>query len=81
MKLATAKPEEPKQGVDQLEAVASLAEAAQTKIIEENEIKAAIPNKENQEAINRAIETEHINILTLDEKMGEQLETDDKETR
>ena len=46
LKLATSKAEEYKQGVDQLEAVASLAEAAQTKIIEENEIKSVIPDKE-----------------------------------
>ena len=36
LKLATAKAENFKQGVDQLEAVASLAEAAQTKIIQDN---------------------------------------------
>ena len=70
LKLATAKAEESKQGVDQLEAIASLAEAAQTKIIKENEIKAAIPDKEMQEAINGTIDTEHINILTPDEKWG-----------
>ena len=40
-----------------MEAVASLAEAAQEKIIQENEIKAAIPDKEIQEAINGTIET------------------------
>ena len=68
LKLATAKAEEPKQGVDQLEAVASLAEAAQTKTIQDIEIKAEIPDKEMQEAINGTIETEHINILTPDEK-------------
>ena len=34
-----------------------------------------------QEAINGMIETEHINILTPDEKMGEQLDTDDEETQ
>ena len=46
LKLTTAKAEEFKQGVDQLEAVSSLAEAAHTKIIEENEIKSVIPDKE-----------------------------------
>ena len=56
LKLATAKAEESKQGVDQLEAVASLAEAAQAKIIQENEIKSAIPDKEMQDAINGTIE-------------------------
>ena len=81
LKIATAKSEESKQEVDQWESVASLVEAAQTKIIEENEIKAAIPDKEMQEAINRTIETGHINILTPDEKMGERLDTDDEETR
>ena len=40
-----------------MEAVASLTEAAQTKIIEENEIKTATPDKEMQEAINGTIET------------------------
>ena len=40
LKLATDKAEESKQGVYQLEAVASLATAAQAKIIQENEIKA-----------------------------------------
>ena len=70
LKLATAKAEESNQGLDQLEAVASLAEAAQTKIIEENEIKAAIPDKEMQEAINGTIDTEHINILKPDKKNG-----------
>ena len=44
-KIATAKAEESKQGVYQLEAVASLAAAAQAKIIQENEIKAEIPDK------------------------------------
>ena len=63
LKLATAKAEESKQGVDQLESVASLAAAAQAKKIQENETKAAI-----QEAINGTIETEHVNILTTDEK-------------
>ena len=57
LKLATAKAEKYKQGVDQLESVASLLEAAQTIIIEENEIKAAIPDKDIQEAINGMIET------------------------
>ena len=81
LKLATSKEEESKQGVNQLEEVASLAEAAQTNIIQENEIKAAIPDKEMQEAINETIETEHINILTPDEKMGEGLDYDYEETR
>ena len=36
LKLATAKSDESKQGVDQLEAVDSLAEASQKKIIQEN---------------------------------------------
>ena len=81
MKLATAKVEESKKGVDQLEAVASLAEAAQPKIIQENEIKAAIPDKEMHEAINGTIEIEHVNILTPDEKMGDQLDSNDEETR
>ena len=71
MKLATDKAEESKQGVDQLEAVASLAAAAQTRIIQENKIKSAILDKEMQEATNGTIETEHINILTPDENMGE----------
>ena len=52
-----------------MEAVASLAEAAQTKTIQDIEIKAEIPDKEMQEAINGTIETEHINILTSDEKL------------
>ena len=56
LKLATAKAEESKQVVDQLEEVASLEEAAQAKIIQENETKAAIPDKEMKEAINRANE-------------------------
>ena len=34
-----------------------------------------------QEVINGTIETEHINILTPDEKMEERLDTHDKETR
>ena len=34
-----------------------------------------------QKAINGTIETEQINILTLDENMGERLDTDDEETR
>ena len=34
-----------------------------------------------QEAINGTIETEHINILTPDEKMGERLDSDNEETR
>ena len=54
-----------------MEAVASLAAAAQAKIIQENETKAAVPDKEIQEAINGTTETEHVNILTPDEKMGE----------
>ena len=54
LKLATAKAEESKQVVDQLEAVSSLVEATQTKIIQYNEIKG---DKEMQEAINRTIET------------------------
>ena len=66
LKPATSKAEESKQGLDQLEAVASLAGAAQTKLIDENEIKAAIPDKEIQDAINRTIGTEHINILKPD---------------
>ena len=69
LKLATDKAEESKQGVYQLEAVASLATAAQAKIIQENEIKAAILDKEMQEAINGKIETEHVNILRPDGKM------------
>ena len=44
-KLTTTKAEESKQGVDQLEAVASLVEASQAKRIQENEIKAVIPYK------------------------------------
>ena len=56
--------------MDQLESVDSLAAAAQAKIIQENETKAAIPDKEMQEAINGTTETEHVNILTPDEKWG-----------
>ena len=81
LKLTTAKAEESKQGVDQLEAVASLAAAAQAKIIQENETKAAVPDKEIQEAINGTTETEHVNILTPDEKMGERSDSDDEKTR
>ena len=68
LKLATSKAEKSKQEVDQLESVASLSEAAHAKIIQENEIKAAIPDKEIQEVINGTIETEHVYILTRDEK-------------
>ena len=63
-----------------MEAVASLAAAAQAKIIQENEIKAAIPDKEIQEEINRTTETEHVNILTPDEKMGERSDSNNEET-
>ena len=78
LKLANAKAEESNQGVDQLEAVSSRAERTQTKIIQQNEIKAAIPDKEMQEAIKGTIETEHINILTPDEKMGERLDSENE---
>ena len=43
-----------------MEAVASLVEATQTKIIQDNEIKG---DKEMQEAINRTIETEKSSSL------------------
>ena len=64
-----------------MEAVASLTAAAQVKIIQENETKAEIPDKEMQEAINETTEKEHVNILTPDEKMGEQSDSNDEETR